>query len=128
MGLRLNKIQKHLFYYTRPDSEENNRRLTPEEIVFASAYKENLSDHFSTLALRHLPGTWDADKTSPALPGPRLNGAVFIKVKEDRPGLEVTDESGAGKDETVNLRVGDQHLMQYGVVAHLVAEGSVQLI
>jgi len=128
LRLRLNKIQKHLFYYTRPDSEENNRRLTPEEVDFAAAYKENLLEHFGSLVLRHIPGTWDAEKSVPALPGPRLNSAVFIEVKEDFPGLEVFDESGGGKDESVDLKVGDQHLMKYGAVASLVQDGKVRLI
>merc|ERR1719309_1104940 len=96
LRLRLEKLQNHVFYYTGTNVDENNRRLTQEEAAFAASYKKNVEEHFTALALRHLLGTWDSEKTTPALPKPVLSRAVFVKVKEDRPGLEVRDESGGG--------------------------------
>ena len=47
---------------------------------------------------------------------------------ESREGIEVRDESGGDRDETVDLEVGAQHLLQYNVVRGLLDEGSVALI
>ena len=69
-----------------------------------------------------------SEKSVPVLPGPRLSQAVFVKVLESREGIEVRDESGGDRDETVDLVAGAQHLLQYNVVRGLLDEGSVALI
>lgn len=131
LRLRLEKVQEYIFHYTAPGSEENNRVLTPSEATFAAGYRTQIGEHFHSLALRHLEGQagpWEPERSSPALPKPRLTRAVFVAVNEDRQGLEVRDEAGGGKDETVDLLEGAQHILQYHNVQHLLTEGSVRLI
>ena len=69
-----------------------------------------------------------SEKSVPAQPKPELAQAVFIKVLESKYGVEVKDESGADRGETINLMVGDQHLLQYNVVKGLLEDGTVALI
>ena len=52
---------------------------------------------------------------------------VRLEMSESHPS-QVVDESGAGRDETVDLQVGAQHLLQYNVVRGLLDEGCVALI
>ena len=112
------------------------------------SFRETGTSLLNSLVLKHLPGgAWDpgnfsreylsslvlysplfTEKSVPVLPGPRLSQAVFVKVLESREGIEVRDESGGDRDETVDLVVGAQHLLQYNVVRGLLDEGSVALI
>ena len=52
---------------------------------------------------------------------------VRLEMSKSQP-PQVVDESGAGRDETVDLQVGAQHLLQYNVVRGLLDEGCVALI
>jgi len=124
---RLEKIESQVWHYTGPG--EAGSRMTQEESAFATSFSESGTSLMNSLVLKHLPGgAWDPDKSVPALPGPTLSQAVFVKVLESREGIEVVDESGAGRDETVDLQVGAQHLLQYNVVRGLLDEGCVALI
>jgi len=116
---RLEKIESQVWHYTGPG--EAGSRMTQEEAAFAVSFRETGTSLLNSLVLKHLPGgAWD--------PGPRLSQAVFVKVLESREGIEVRDESGGDRDETVDLVVGAQHLLQYNVVRGLLDEGSVALI
>ena len=129
LRLRLEKIQSNIFYYTKSSSNSDNpTRLTQEETEFAQSHKENLTDHFKSLALRHIPGDWDSEKVTPAVPGPNFSKSVFISVREDVTGVEVKDEAGLGRDDDIDLVTGSQHILKYNVISHLVDDGSVQLI
>ena len=129
---RLAKIQSYIFHYKKSgslDLQENNpSRLTEEEATFADSYCQELSDHFSSLALRHVPGGWDSNKLPASVPGPNLGQAVFVEVRADCPGLEVTDPAGLGRDDTVDLVRGDQLMVQYSSVAMMLEAGNIQLI
>ena len=127
LRLRLNKIQANIFHYTKTDND-NPSQLTQEEAEFALNYKENVTEHFQSLALRHIPGVWESEKVFPSVPAPNLSTAVFVSVKEDVPGVDIKDEAGLGRDDTVDFLKGSQHIVKYDVVSHLVDEGSVQLI
>jgi len=131
LRLRLNKIQDAIYHYTKNDKdmmEDNPSRLTPEEAGFARSYKEDLVEHFSSLALRHIPGVWDPEKVVPGVPAPNNNAAVFVAVREDCMGVEIPDDCGQGRDDTVDLLKGSQHLLKYNTVANFVDDGSLQLI
>ena len=127
LRLRLEKIQSNIHHYTKADSD-NPSRLTQEEAEFALNYKENLTEHFNSLALRHIPGVWESAKVTPALPAPNLSRAVFATVREDVPGVDIKDDAGQGRDDTINLVKGSQHMFKYDAISHLVDDGSVQLI
>jgi len=128
---RLSKVQRHVFHYTGEGEArgEARARMTQEEETFATSYRESVTSLFHTLVLRNLPaGAWDPEKMVPPVPRPNPSQAVFARVMEDRAGLEVRDESGRGRDETVDLVAGSQHLVQYGMVKSLVGEGCLSLI
>jgi len=124
---RLAKVQRHVFHYTGEGAARG--KMTQEEETFATSYRESVTSLFNTLVLRNLPaGAWDPEKMVPPVPHPNPSQAVFARVLEDRAGLEVRDESGGGRDETVDLVAGSQHLVQYGMVRSLVGEGCLSLI
>eukprot|EP00092_Neocalanus_flemingeri_P008998 GFUD01009682.1.p1 GENE.GFUD01009682.1~~GFUD01009682.1.p1 ORF type:complete len:220 (+),score=67.38 GFUD01009682.1:37-696(+) len=127
LRLRLQKIQSNIFHYTKTDND-NPSRLTQEEADFAMNYKDNLSEHFNSLALRHIPGVWESAKVTPTPPAPNLSTAVFVTVREDVPGVDIKDDAGLGRDDTINLVKGSQHMVKYEAISHLVDEGSLQLI
>ncbi len=52
-------------------------------------FKKTLEEHFTALALRHLPGSFELSKVTPKLPEPNLKTAVFIQVREPVRGVEV---------------------------------------
>ena len=131
LRLRLSKIQSNIYHYmkTPENSLENNpSRMTVEEMTFANQYHQDLTEHFSNLALRHIPGAWDAAKVTPSAPGPNLGQAVFVSVRQNCPGVDIPDPAGLGRDDTVDLVEGDQHMMQYNTVANFIDNGSLQLI
>ena len=131
LRLRLSKIQESIFHYTKNGNDmetDNPSRLTQEEATFATTYRGDLVEHFSSLALRHIPGAWDPEKVLPGVPGPNMNTAVFVSVRDDCRGVEIPDECGLGRDDTVDLLKGGQHLLKYNAVATLVDDGSLQLI
>ena len=131
LRLRLNKIQDAIYHYTKDDKdimEDNPSRLTPEETRFARSYKEDLVEHFSNLVLRHIPGLRNPDKVVPGVPTPNTNTAVFVGVREDCMGVEIPDDSGQGRDDTVDLLKDSQHILKFNTVASFVDDGSVQLI
>jgi hypothetical protein len=59
-----------------------------------------LGEHFTSLALRHQPGSFELSKVTPKLPEPNLKTAVIIQVREPVRGVEVKDGCGLGRDET----------------------------
>ncbi len=86
-----------------------------------------MEEHFKSLALRHLPGSFELSKVTPKLPEPNLKTAVFIQVREPVRGVEVRDDCGLGRDETIDMEQGDEHLLQYNTTSHLLNGGSVRL-
>ena len=131
LRVRLAKIQSYIFHYKAVDSlgqPNSAARMTPEEATFAERYCQDLTSHFSSLAMRHMPADWDPARLPASVPGPNLAQAVFVEVKADCPGLEVSDPAGLGRDDTVELVRGDQLMVQYSSVARILEEGSIQLI
>ena len=102
--------------------------MTVEELTFANQYHQDLTEHFSNLALRHIPGAWDAAKVTPSAPGPNLGQAVFVSVRQNCPGVDIPGPAGVGRDDTVDLVEGDQHMMQYNTVDNIIDNGSLQHI
>jgi len=124
---RLTKIQNNFFHYSQT-SKDNPSRMTPEEADFLESYQECVGELFQNLCLKHLQVGLDLTKTNTKPPKPNTKSAVFINALEEVKGLEVRDESGSGRDETLDLEVGDQQLIQYSTIAHLVESGAVKLV
>jgi len=129
LRLRMRKIQSNIFSVTRGDRDTDNpSRMTPEESEFAASYRQLLTSHFDSLVLRHLPGGWDPDKVAPTPAKPLTDTAVFVSVKEDVAGVEIRDQAELGRDDTLDLVRGAQHMFQYRDISHLLEAEQVQLI
>ena len=129
LRLRLRKIQSNIFSVTRGDQDTDNpSRMTPEESEFSASYRQLLTSHFDSLVLRHLPGGWDPDKVAPTPAKPLTDTAVFVSVKEDVAGVEIRDQAELGRDDTLDLVRGAQHMFQYRDISHLLEAEQVQLI
>lgn len=123
---RLDKIQNNFHFYSKTDID-NPSRLSPEETDFLNKYKQTVENLFQSLCLRHLPGSFDIDKTGIKPPHPNNQAAVFVQVEKDVAGLEIRDTAGQGREETLDLEAGEQHLLQYAAIAHLIESGTVTL-
>jgi len=123
---RLDKIQNDSYYYSKTDFD-NPSKLSREESEFLDKYKQSVEELFNSLCLRNLPGKFDLSKTAMKPPQPNLQSAVFVQVVEDVNGVEIRDTAGGGRDETIDLAKGEQHLLQYSAVSHLVDSGSLRL-
>ena len=99
-----------------------------QESEFAASYRQLLTSHFDSLVLRHLPGGWDPDKVAPTPAKPLTDTAVFVSVKEDVAGVEIRDQAELGRDDTLDLARGAQHMFQYRDISHLLEAEQVQLI
>ena len=124
---RLLKIQKNIFTVTKPD-DDNPTKMTAEEAEFAEKYRGLLQGHFDSLVLRHIPGTWDSEKVSPEPPKPNLDSAVFVSVKKGVRGVDIKDNADMGRDDHIDFTEGDQHIVQYSAVSHLIDSEHLQLI
>ena len=124
LRLRLSKFQSNICHYMKTP-ENNSSRMTVEEMTFANQYHQDLTEHFFNLALGHIPGTFDEAKV---MPGPNLGQAVFVSVRQNCPGVDIPDPAGVGRDDTVDLVEGDQHMMQYNTVDNIIDNGSLQHI
>jgi GINS complex subunit 4 len=122
---RLEKIQDNFFYYSQTNAD-NPSKLSKEEAEFLTKYQDSAGELFDDLCLRHLQGRFDIGKTGMKPPQPNLQSAVFIRVLQDIDGLEIRDGAGAGRDDTIDLEAGEQHLVQYSAVSHLVEAGAVR--
>jgi len=127
LRLRLFKIQKNVFHVTKP-SDDNPSRMTPEEAEFAGNYRQMMQEHYDSLVLRHIPGAWDPEKVSPNVPNPQINSAVFAVVKSDVSGVEIRDHADLGRDDTIDLVEGTQHMFQYSAISHLIDSDNIKLI
>jgi hypothetical protein len=58
-------------------------------VLSFAQYKNSLEELFNTLALRHLPGSFDLRKVVPKLPEPSLKTAVFIRAREPVRGVDI---------------------------------------
>eukprot|EP00088_Acartia_fossae_P050509 TRINITY_DN56605_c0_g1_i1.p1 TRINITY_DN56605_c0_g1~~TRINITY_DN56605_c0_g1_i1.p1 ORF type:complete len:224 (-),score=68.65 TRINITY_DN56605_c0_g1_i1:62-733(-) len=122
---RLDKIQNNFLYYAKARNSDNPSRLSKQEEEFLESYKQCVGDLFQSLCLTHLQG--DVDWSHHKVPEPHLQSAVFIKVLEEFEGLEISDHSGGGRDEAVDLQVGDQRILQYSNISKLLDSGVVKL-
>merc|ERR1719452_352207 len=102
--------------------------MTPEEAEFAESYRQLMQGHFDSLVLRHLPGTWDPSKVAPAPAKPCLDSAVFVSVKNSVAGVDIKDAADLGRDDTIDFDQGNQHIVQYSAVSHLLESEHLQLI
>ena len=65
---------------------------------------------------------------APAPARPLNDTAVFVSVKEDVAGVEIRDQAELGRDDTLDLVKGAQHMFQYRDISHLLDAEQIQLI
>ncbi|KAJ8317656.1 hypothetical protein KUTeg_005560 [Tegillarca granosa] len=106
---RLRKIENYTTYILeqeRQRNEEDNSRLSPEELTYAEDYSNVLTGHLKTLALRHMP--------------PNLQSLDPKQtVNRDTEGVLVEEETLDTGEEIVDLQQYDQHIMRYRPIAPL---------
>lgn len=128
---RLRKIENYTTYILeqeRQRNEEDNSRLSPEELTYAEDYSNVLTGHLKTLALRHMPPNLQSLDPKQTAVTPNLDSYVFLRVNRDTEGVLVEEETLDTGEEIVDLQQNDQHIMRYRPIAPLVASSSVTLI
>lgn len=79
---------------------------------------------FRTLALQHMPGSFQAFDVNKLSVKPNMQAYVFLKANTRVNGIVLP----GSVDEEIDLEAGSQHIIQYNAVADLVKSGDVQLI
>lgn len=123
--IRLEKIEQFVHHILEQESQRQEKYLTENELRFAREYKTSMETLFHDVALRHMPNI--VQSQFPDAPTPNLNSHVVLKVVKPVTNTIVVQDLNMEDDE-VELKVGTQHIIPYKNVAHLVVDGSVQLI
>jgi len=123
---RLDKIQNNYLHYFQARDSDNPSRLSRQEEDFLDAYKRAVDGLHDNLCLGHLQG--GNTELNSKYPRPNLHTAVFMKATENIQGLEITDHGDAGRDEIEDLNAGDQYLLQYSNISHLIDSSQINLI
>ncbi|KAL7295971.1 hypothetical protein TKK_0010529 [Trichogramma kaykai] len=123
---RLDKIEEFAVHLLKEDARRSpdEKYMTTAEAQFARDYLTNIEKLFETVALQHMPqrcANFDLDAISME---PNLKKHVFARANKDIPTILI---SGVHEME-VSFAKGSQHIIQYSAIAHLVKDGSVQLI
>jgi GINS complex subunit 4 len=106
---------------------DEERRLTDEELVYAKEYQAGVESHFKFLASRHMPSNLQALDTAAMKPSPCTDQHTFLRVVRDVSAV-VEEETDDAREEVVDLKAGDQHIMRYRPLAGLLDSGHVVLI
>ncbi|XP_043266008.1 DNA replication complex GINS protein SLD5 [Colletes gigas] len=126
LRVRLEKIEKYTIHIL---SQEANRSgdqcyLTAAELQFAKDFLASIETLFRTIALQHMPGSFQAFEVNKMIVKPNMQTYVFLRANEKINGIVLPDSL----DEEIDFEQGSQHIIQYSAVADLVKSGAVQLI
>ncbi|KAB7503534.1 DNA replication complex GINS protein SLD5 [Armadillidium nasatum] len=106
--------------------------LSPEEHQYAKQYVSNLDHHLKSLGSEPMPENLQSVEKATMSVKPNLDSYVFFKVKKEVKGLLIEDNTGEGRDEQVDLEIGQQHLMRYSTISQLLEDtaitGSIDVI
>lgn len=127
---RLDKIELYTYSILDQESKRSSDELylSEGEFQFAKDYFANMQTAFQTLALRHFPRNMVSYEANKMAVLPALSSYVFVRACKDVSGLILPGEDSEGRDEEVDLDQDSQHIIPYQPVAHLVRDGSVELI
>ncbi|XP_037091054.1 DNA replication complex GINS protein SLD5-like [Pollicipes pollicipes] len=141
---RLQKIE--LYHRHLLASEELRRRLSPEELKFATEFQAGQESHFQEVALQHMPSSGasasqpeSGSEPAPSAEGSRLGAAeatvapsldahVYLRADVDCVGVLIADEAGDSRTEELDLVKGSQYLLRYEPISKLLHKGDVHLI
>ncbi|XP_034938629.1 DNA replication complex GINS protein SLD5 [Chelonus insularis] len=123
---RLEKIELYAIDIIKKEVERDrtDRYLSDAEFKFAEDWALNMETLLKSIILQHLPGTFKEYEIDKLAIKPNLHSHVFIKANKDIDGIFLPGVH----DEELNMKEGDQYIVQYKSVANLVKDGSVQLI
>ncbi|XP_015175607.1 PREDICTED: DNA replication complex GINS protein SLD5 [Polistes dominula] len=126
LRMRLDKIERYTIHIL---SEEAARQpeeayLTPNEVRFAKEYLGSVENLFKTVALQHMPASFQAFEIEKVSTKPNMQTHVFLRANERITGIILPGVT----DEEIDLEAGSQHIIQYNLIADLVKSGAVQLI
>ncbi|XP_074113295.1 DNA replication complex GINS protein SLD5 [Cotesia typhae] len=122
---RLEKIELYAIDIIKEEAKrsQNNRYLSDNELQFAKDWTTNMETLLKSVVLQHLPGNFQELEIDKLTVKPNLNSHVFIHANRAAEGILIP-----GTDRELNIAEGSQHIVQYKAVAHLVKDGSVQLL
>jgi len=136
---RLQKIETYHRHVL--STEELRRRLSPEELKFATELQASVDAHLHEVALRELPlaGSSQAEsqldsQTGDALSNmavaPSVDTHVYLRAAADCPGVLITDPASDAttRTEEVDLVKGSQYLLRYEPISKMLHKGDVHLI
>ncbi|KAI4497627.1 hypothetical protein M0802_007167 [Mischocyttarus mexicanus] len=126
LRVRLEKIERYTVHILSEEAarQPDETYLTPGEVRFAKDYLSSIENLFKTVALQHMPASFQAFEIDKFSAKPNMQAHVFLRVNEKITGIVLPSVT----DEEIDLEVGSQHIIQYDLIADLVKSGAVQLI
>ncbi|XP_032663391.1 DNA replication complex GINS protein SLD5 [Odontomachus brunneus] len=123
---RLEKIERYTLHILseEADRSEDECYLTPSELRFAREFLAGMETLFKTVALQHMPPNFQRFEVNKFTVKPNMQAHVFLRANQRVTGIVLP----GALNEEIDFEAGSQHIIQYGVVAHLVKSGVVQLI
>ncbi|XP_076758542.1 DNA replication complex GINS protein SLD5 [Xylocopa sonorina] len=123
---RLEKIERYTIHILSQEANRSSEEcyLTAGELQFAKEFLASIETLFKTIALQHMPGTFQAFEVNKLAVKPNMQAYVFLRVNSRVSGIVLP----GSMDEEIDLEPGSQHIIPYNVVADLVKSGAVQLI
>ncbi|CAI8031390.1 DNA replication complex GINS protein SLD5 [Geodia barretti] len=80
---RLEKIERHVLHVLEQEADgSSSSRLSPEELVFAKEYADNMEAHLQSLVLQHMPSNLQKLDHSKAVSRPNMDSYVFVRAVE----------------------------------------------
>lgn len=128
LRIRLKKIEKFTAHLLQEEATSEQPRLSPEEMNFAKQYQSLMESHMTNMALKHMPPNLQKLDQKLTSLQPNLDSYIFFRVNDDVEGVLVDEETAEAREEIIDLKKGDQHVMMYRPIRDLVACGSVSLI
>lgn len=126
LRIRLEKIERYTIHILSEEAgrEPDEAYLTPEELRFAKDYLGSVENLFKTVALQHMPTSFQGFEIDKVSTKPNMHTHVFLRANERITGIVLPGVV----DEEIDFEAGSQHIIQYNAVANLVKSGAVQLI
>ena len=117
---RLKKIENNVIHVLAEEAKSETSKLSPEELVFARSFADNMQKHFNTLALKQMPSNMQTLDRKKNIPMPNMDAYVLIKVNETQENVKLDPE-----DEPSDLVEGTQHILRYQPIAPFVKQSSL---
>ncbi|KAF7381552.1 hypothetical protein HZH66_013946 [Vespula vulgaris] len=126
LRIRLEKIEKYTIHILSEEAgrEPDEAYLTPGELRFAKDYLGSVENLFKTVALQHMPTSFQGFEIDKISTKPNMQTHVFLRANERITGIVLPGVI----DEEIDFEAGSQHIIQYNAIANLVKSGAVQLI